>query len=138
MADIIKLARNLPIKGTAGTTYYQLITDSIDVSPYDSIDWQMTASTDFANGVTIDIITSMQNTVDDISMGASNPSWYTIGSATLAGVAGVPYNRALSVPVSSTGSPMLRWIRYQIKLNAGVSNALFTIEGLARRGLRVG
>ena len=138
MADLITLARMVPQKGTAGTTYYQALTDAVDVSAYDSIDWQISASTDGANGVTIDIITSMQNRVDDLAAGAVNPSWYSIGTTTLSGTAGVPGYKALSTPTSSTSSPLLRYVRYQIKLNAAVTNAVFTIEGLGRRGLRVG
>lgn len=138
MADLITLARMVPQKGTAGSYYYQPLTDAIDVSVYDSIDWQISASTDGANGINVDIITSMQNRVDDLSAGATNPSWYSIGTVTLSGTAGVPGYKALSTPTSSTGSPLLRYVRYQIKLNTGVTNAVFTIEGLGRRGLRVG
>lgn len=138
MADLITLARAVPLKKSSGLVYYQLITDAVDASGYDSIDFQYTVTSDHADGVTVDILTSMQNKIDDIAAGTANPSWYSIGSTPVAAAAGVPAIKARSMPAGSTTAPLLRWIRYMITLGTNTQNATFTIEGLARRGLRVG
>lgn len=139
MADLVTLAKVIALKKSSGTVYYQLITDSVDVSGYDSVDFEVTATSDSVDGITVAVITSMQNKIDDIAAGTANPSWYSIGSTTLSGAnAGVAVNKGLSVPNSSATAPMLRWIRYMITLGATTQNTTFSIEGLARRGLRVG
>lgn len=140
MADLIVLASNVSIlKSGATTVYYQSVIDSIDVSAYDSIDWQFTALSDNATGITVDILTSMQNKIDDIAAGVTSPSWYSIGTKAVASASpGIVANKTISTPTSSSSAPMLRYVRYMITLGATTSNTNFTIQGLARRGLRAG
>jgi len=122
-----------------GQHLLQAIADALDVSAYDSIDFSFSATSDHADGITIDILTSMQNKMDDIAAGVSSPSWYSIGSEAVASAnAGVPAYKFQSVPISSTAAPMLCYVRYLITLGANTTNTSFSIEGLARRGLRVG
>lgn len=137
MADLITLAHAIPLKGTAGSSHYQVVSEAVDVSAYDSVEFQIGATSDHPNGITVYILTSMQNRVDDIAN--SSPSWYSLGNVALTSAnAGTPIYKSLSVPTSSTNSPMLRWIRYQIDLGASTTYTSFSIEGLARRGLRIG
>lgn len=139
MADLIVLAHAVPIvKSGSVLVYYQDIREAVDVSAYDSVDFQISATSNHVDGITVSIITSMQNKIDDLAAGLGVPSWYSIGSKTIAATAGVSAIKALSVPSNSADEPMLRYIRYMITLGTNTTNAAFTIEGLARRGLRVG
>lgn len=45
---------------------------------------------------------------------------------------------AQSLPFDSKTTPLLRYLRYRITLAAATAFATVTIEGIARRGLRVG
>lgn len=45
---------------------------------------------------------------------------------------------AQSLPMDSKTTPLLRYLRYRISLAAATAFATVTIEGIARRGLRVG
>jgi hypothetical protein len=139
MADLIVLAHAVPIvKSGSVLVYYQDIREAVDVSAYDSIDFQITATTNHLDGITVDILTSMQNKIDDIAAGLGSPSWISIGTRTVAAAAGVAAIKPLSVPSTTSTAPMFRYVRYMITLGTNTTNATFSIEGLARRGLRVG
>lgn len=138
MADLITLASGITIKKASGVDYYQDITESVDVSAYDSLDFHISLNADNADGATVIILTSMQNKNDDIAAGLSSPSWYPVGTSIITVTAGVTSNKGLSVPSSSGTAPLLRYIRYKITLGASTNNVTFSITGLARRGLRVG
>ena len=124
MADIITLATAVTVTGTGGTSTKQAITEAIDVSGYDSIDFQFGClAVNGANGIKVSILASMQNRSDDAS-------WYSIGQSST--MATGPSWSALTVP-SSSATPMFRYIRYQIDFNVGVTSATVSINGMARR-----
>lgn len=139
MADLIVLAHAVPlVKSGSILIYYQDIREAVDVSAYDSIDFQISATTDHADGITVDILTSMQNKIDDRAAGLGSPSWNSMASRLVAAAAGVAAIKPLSVPSNTSTGPMYRYVRYMITLGTNTTNATFSIEGLARRGLRVG
>lgn len=124
MADIITLANAETVTGTGGASTKQAITEAIDVSGYDSIDFQFTClAVNNANGINVTILTSMQNKSDD-------SSWVSIGQSSA--LSNTPSWASLTVP-ASTSTPMLRYIRYQIDFGVSVTSATVSISGMARR-----
>lgn len=138
MADLIVLAQSIPLKLTSSGILYQDIKEAVDVSAYDSIDFSVSVTSNHADGATVTILTSIQNQIDDLASGLTNPSWYSVGSAAFTGTAGNPGYKSVSVPSSSGASPLLRYVRYMLTFGTNTTQASVSIVGLARRGLRVG
>lgn len=142
MPDLITLVRGHTIAPALTATYIQPAFEAVDVSGYDSVDLQYVLITDIAGPVSIDFFTSMQNKSEDYGNAITQnmlPTWIAIYSIAVPGVtSGKPSVGAQSLPMDSTTTPLLRYLRYSITLAAATANATLTIEGIARRGLRVG
>lgn len=124
MADIITLATAVTVTGTGGTSTKQAITEAVDVSGYDSLDLQIAClGVNGVNGIKVTVLTSMQNKNDD-------SSWVSVGQSGT--MASAPAWQQLTVPASGT-NPLLRYVRYQVDFNAGVTSGAISITGMARR-----
>ncbi len=85
------------VKGGSVRVYDQDIREAVDVSAYDRIDFEITATSNRANGVAVDTLTAMQNKIDDLDAGLGTPSWYSLGTKAVAATAGVSAIKALSL-----------------------------------------
>lgn len=85
------------VKGGSVRVYDQDIREAEDVSAYDRIDFEITATSNRANGVAVDTLTAMQNKIDGLDAGLGIPSWYSLGTKAVAATAGVSAIKALSL-----------------------------------------
>lgn len=128
MADLVTLSEAITIAGSASTSTMQPLSEVIDVSGYDSIDFQVSClAVNGANGITVSIYTSMQNKVDD---GSWMPTAVSVPLTT-----GSTW-KPLRVPDLTNYGPLLRYIRYEVARATGVTSSTTAITGLARRGVR--
>lgn len=134
MGDIIVLAKTIVAKPDPNNIAVQNILESVDVSSYDSIDFQVVllAMTGSPADVTIKILTSMQMDTDDPT---TTPEAWPVMIAT-APLTTAPKWAPLSIPASAA-VPMFRYIRWQVVFNGGTNpTAIFSITGVGRRGVR--
>lgn len=127
MADILTLANSQNVKGTSGQSTRQPITEAIDVSGYDQLDFEFAlwSQNSGGAGIKLTILTSMQNKSDDAS-------WVSCGQSITVGGSSVPDWYTLSVPLLNY-APLLRYIRYQIDFQSGTTDVVVSINGMARR-----
>lgn len=137
MADVIILAEAFTAKGDSTTSYTQNILEVVDVSSYDSIDFQIvglggvyTGGGSSSDGFKVSILTSMQN--------KSESGWSGIGTSELIIVSSAfPKWKYLVVPGAPSTAPMLRYIRFKVTFEANATEGTFTLTGMGRRGVRI-
>lgn len=123
MADQITLTQQ-PVVAN-GNTIYMNLQDAIDIHAYDQLDLYIQLLKLDATSVTVDILTSMQNTTDDVSVSPS--PWVSAGSASISAEGW----STLSLPTS--GKVLLRYVRWKVAPTGGNAKATVYINGLARR-----
>lgn len=134
MGDIIVLAKTVVAKPDANNIAVQNILEAVDVSSYDSIDFQVAllATTGSPNAITVSIITSMQVDTDDPT---STPAAWPVLAST-SNLTTSPVWTPLIVPASAA-IPMFRYIRWKLTFTGGTNpTAIFSITGVGRRGVR--
>lgn len=128
MADIVVITPQ-PIIITSGpTSVTQDIRTAIDVSAWDYLDLQVGLMSAETNGtVTVNMFTSMQNVVDDSSWVSGG---INCGSVAFTATSEAGKWKSLLLPAS--GTPLLRFVRYQIVLTT-TTKATIMISGMGRK-----
>lgn len=126
MADQITLASGVTETGSAGTSVKQdlKVLPALDVSGYDELHLQINlmGQNSGGNGIKVTVLTSMQSKVDDAS-------WISAGQSSA--VSSAP--GWVNMNLSSASVTLLRYVRYQVDLQANTTSATFSITGLGRR-----